>query len=221
MRIDERVAQIKTRMAEAMASRIVSGEAPVLIAASKTHYHDTIAEAIRSGVEQFGENKVQEMMEKWPLLKQEHPEIRLHFIGQLQTNKVADVVSICDMIHTVDREKLAREINKEAEKQGKAMPCLIQVNVGEEDQKGGILGDELADLLFICTDLPHLDIQGLMCVPPSDVDPIPYFSLLASLAQTHSLPLLSMGMSQDFETAIRCGATHIRVGTEIFGKRFV
>ena len=190
-----------------------------LIAVSKRQPPEKLQEALDTGHRLFGENKVQEAQEHWAHLKPQYNDLNLHLIGPLQTNKAKDAVALFDMIHTVDREKLARKLSKEMTEQGRNIPCLIQVNIGEEEQKSGIAPRELPDFLGFCRDECNLDIQGLMCIPPHDEPPAMFFSLLHKMAKQHNLPHLSMGMSADFEKAIPLDATYIRVGTAIFGER--
>lgn len=245
---------LKARLAALQQAIRVAGGAsahtPRLIGVSKTHPAEAITEAITLGLSDFGENKVQEAAAKYPALKAAHPHIRLHLIGPLQSNKAADAVTLFDVIHTIDRPKIADAILAEIKKQTangtlcspkdepeqsgerrsqpvaegspllpKAPPrCLIQVNIGEEAQKAGVTPQELAGLLAHCRRI-GLPIDGLMCIPPANENPAPYFALMQKLKHTHGLAELSMGMSGDFETAIRLGATIIRVGTALFGER--
>lgn len=188
-----------------------------LIAASKTQPEAAIKAAITAGVMAFGENRVQEAQAKWPALKAAYPAVRLHLIGPLQTNKVSDAVALFDVIETLDRPKLVDALTAEEAATGQKREYFIQVNIGEEPQKSGVAPQDLASLLAYARDTLH--ITGLMAVPPADANPAPYFALLAKLAARYKLPNLSMGMSQDFETAIRLGATHIRIGTALFGER--
>jgi hypothetical protein len=190
-----------------------------LIAVSKTHPAEAVEEAIAAGQKLFGENRVQEAKAKFSELKAAHPDIALHIIGPLQSNKVKDAVGIADAIHSVDREKIARAIADEIKAQDRHPELLIQVNTGEEPQKAGITPDELPDFLTLCRDELGLTISGLMCIPPVDEEPALHFALLAKLAARHALAELSMGMSGDYETAIQFGATYVRVGTAIFGAR--
>lgn len=189
-----------------------------LIAVSKKQPVDRIIDALKAGHNSFGENRVQDAMKIWPTLKQDYPDTTLHLIGPLQTNKVKDAVALFDIIQTVDRPKLATSLAKEMKAQNKSLPCFIQVNTGEEDQKSGVLPQNLKALIDTCTDL-DLNIIGLMCIPPVDEAPGLHFTLLRKLAKRHGLKSLSMGMSGDFETAVAFGATHIRIGTSIFGTR--
>lgn len=189
-----------------------------LIAVSKTHDAATIRPALDAGHRVFGESKVQEALAKWPVLKSEFPDVELHMIGALQSNKVREAVGLFDVIHSLDRPKLAHALKTECDKSGRRPKLLVQVNVGEEPQKAGVVPQDTAALIDEARML-GLDVQGLMCVPPADDAPAPYFGLLKTLAAEAGLPLLSMGMSDDFEIAIRFGATHVRVGTAIFGER--
>lgn len=217
--ISQNIDQLTQEIAR-IADASIAPRGPVtLLAASKTRNEAEILQAYQAGITDFGENKVQEMVEKWPSLKQEHSELALHFIGQLQSNKAAEVVEYCDLLHTLDRIKLANAIDKEAQKHNKVMRCLIQVNAGEEEQKGGVLPQEFEALLHHCQSLKHISIEGLMCVPPADEPAAPHFALLQKMSKEHHLPYLSMGMSGDYQEAIRFGASAIRIGTGIFGAR--
>jgi pyridoxal phosphate enzyme (YggS family) len=190
-----------------------------LIAVSKTFGPAAIMPVVEAGHMRFGENRVQEALGKWPALRESQPGIELHLIGPLQSNKTKDAVALFDVIHTVDRPKIAQAIAREAAAQRRNPRLFIQVNIGAEPQKAGVAPEEATGLLKHCrTDL-GLTIDGLMCIPPVDEAPEPHFRRLADLASDLGLAGLSMGMSADFETAIRCGATHIRVGSAIFGER--
>lgn len=190
-----------------------------LVAISKTHSGDCIREAIAAGHRVFGENRVQEAESKYPTLKAEHPDLRLHLVGPLQTNKVKIAVQLFDVIETVDRPKLARRLATEMASTGRRPICYIQVNTGEEPQKAGVLPHEADALIALARDELGLPIEGLMCIPPLDEPPSLHFALLAEIARRNGLSHLSMGMSGDYELAIRFGATHVRVGTAIFGPR--
>ncbi len=199
-----------------------AGRAPAeisLVAVAKTHSADAIARAIGAGQRLFGENRVQEAQAKWPALKSQHPGVRLHLVGPLQTNKLRDAIGLFDVIETLDREKLAEEMVKERDKGRRLPPCYIQVNIGEESQKAGIAPDAADDFVRHCRGALALPVAGLMCIPPHDDAPAPYFALLAEIAARNSIDILSMGMSGDYEIAIKLGATHVRVGTAIFGTR--
>ncbi|HUO99827.1 MAG TPA: YggS family pyridoxal phosphate-dependent enzyme [Rhizomicrobium sp.] len=189
-----------------------------LIAVTKTHGEAAIRTVLAAGHRLFGENRVQEAMAKWPALKAEFPDIELHMIGPLQTNKVREAVGLFDTVHSVDRIKLALAIKAECDRTGRNPALFVQVNVGEEPQKAGVPPRAAAALIAEVRGL-GLNLVGLMCVPPFDEAPAPYFALLKKLADDAGLSWLSMGMSGDFESAIKFGATHVRVGTAIFGER--
>ena len=190
-----------------------------LIAVSKGHDARRIVPALAAGHPVFGENRVQEAREKWQALKARWPDAALHLIGALQTNKVRDAVAIADAIHAIDRPRLAAALAREMERQGRRPDCFIQVNTGAEPQKAGVLPDGLEALVAECRDDLMLPVRGLMCIPPAAEDPAPHFALLRALAARHGFDCLSMGMSADYRTAIAAGATHVRVGTAIFGNR--
>ncbi|MGI9481338.1 MAG: YggS family pyridoxal phosphate-dependent enzyme [Hyphomicrobiales bacterium] len=190
-----------------------------LVAVSKTFGPDEIRPVIAAGQRVFGENRVQEALGKWPELNAENPGIELHLIGPLQTNKAKEAVALFDVIETVDRPKLARILAREMEAQGRHPALFIQVNTGEEPQKGGILPEEADDFITQCREEFGLEIEGLMCIPPFDEEPSLHFALLKKIADRNGLAGISMGMSSDFETAIMFGATHVRVGSAIFGAR--
>ena len=190
-----------------------------LVAVSKTKPAEEITPVIAAGQRVFGENRVQEAQSKWPELRAATDDIELHLIGPLQSNKTADAVALFDVIQTVDREKIAREIAKEITKQGKHPRLYVQVNTGSEPQKAGIEPDEAAAFITLCRTELGLTIDGLMCIPPVDENPGPHFALLAKIARENGIDTLSMGMSDDFETAIAFGATEVRVGSAIFGAR--
>lgn len=190
-----------------------------LIAVSKNFPKEAILPLIKDRHMDFGENRLQEAKEKYLDLKKQYPDLKLHFIGSLQSNKVAEVVSLFDVIHTLDREKIANLISKEEKKQNKKIPCFIQVNIGNEPQKAGISTKEIKYFLDICCNKYKLKILGFMVIPPHHENPGPYFSYMQELQKKYHLPSLSMGMSNDFETAITFGADYIRVGTKIFGVR--
>ncbi len=190
-----------------------------LVAVSKTHGSDAVLAALEAGQLVFGENRVQEAQAKFSDLRQTHPQLNLHLIGPLQTNKSEDAVALFGVIESLDRPKLARSLAKAMDKLGRRPSCLLQVNTGEEPQKAGCLPSDLEALYRLAKEELGLDVQGLMCIPPVDEPPAPHFQFLRQRARDLDLPLLSMGMSADYETAILLGATHIRVGTAIFGKR--
>ena len=189
-----------------------------LIAVSKTRTVDEIMPLLTAGHRMFGENRVQEAEAKWPALKAEFPDVELHLIGQLQSNKAAEAVAAFDTIHSLDRLSLMKALGKAMREAGKVVPCFLQVNIGAEEQKGGCAIAEIPALLAAAKD-EGVPIIGLMCLPPADIEPAPFFALLAELAARHGLNQLSMGMSDDFSSAIMLGATHIRVGTALFGQR--
>jgi len=189
-----------------------------LIAVSKTHPTERIRPLLDAGHRVFGENRVQEAQAKWPGLREAYPDAELHLIGQLQSNKAEDAVEMFDCIHALDRPSLVKALAKAMDKADRRIPCFIQVNVGEEEQKGGCAVTELAGFIAQARDA-DIPIAGLMCLPPAGIEPAPFFALLAKLAADNGLDGLSMGMSGDYETAIRLGATHIRVGTALFGAR--
>ena len=189
-----------------------------LIAVSKTHGPDSIRPLIEAGQRDFGENRVQEAQDKWPALKAEAPGVRLHLIGRLQSNKATDAVALFDSIHSVDRESLVAALAEAMARQGRRPDCFLQVNIGDEAQKGGCAVADLPALLERSREA-GLPVAGLMCIPPAEVEPAPYFALLARLARRHNLAGLSMGMSADYATAVAIGATHVRVGTALFGER--
>ncbi|MCR5856936.1 YggS family pyridoxal phosphate-dependent enzyme [Mesorhizobium sp. J428] len=190
-----------------------------LVAVSKTFEADAIRPVLQAGQRVFGENRVQEAQGKWPALRQEFPDLELHLIGPLQSNKAKEAVALFDVIETVDREKIAAELAKEAAKQGRQIRFYVQVNIGQEPQKAGIDPREAATFAARCRDVHGLAIEGLMCIPPADENPGPHFALLAKIAAEAGLEKLSMGMSGDYETAIAFGATSVRVGSAIFGHR--
>lgn len=189
-----------------------------LIAVSKTHPAERITPLIAAGQRVFGENRVQEAQEKWPALREANPDIALHLIGQLQSNKADEAVALFDCIHSLDRSSLVSALAKAMDKAGRQVPCFVQVNIGAEEQKGGCA---IADLPALLTEAraTNIPLAGLMCVPPFSIEPAPFFALLDKLAEDHGLAGRSMGMSDDFETAIMLGATHVRVGSALFGAR--
>ena len=215
---EQRLAEIRSAVGKA--ARLASREPAqvTLIAVSKTHPAEAVRPLIAAGQRVFGENRVQEAQAKWPALKAETPDIVLHLIGSLQSNKAAEAVALFDAIHSVDRLSLVEALGREMTRQGRRPDCFLQVNIGDEPQKGGCPVAELPALVD-AANAAGLPVAGLMCIPPADVEPAPYFALLAKLARRHGLAGLSMGMSGDFETAVMVGATHIRVGTALFGAR--
>ena len=193
--------------------------AVTLVAVSKTYGEDAVLPVLGTGHRVFGENRVQEAKSKWPPLKSRFTDIELHLVGPLQSNKTKEAVELFDAIHSVDRMKIAEALGAEMVKQGRRLKLFIQVNTGEEPQKAGISPRETPTFLACCRDQLKLEIAGLMCIPPVDEEPALHFGLLAKLARENGLTELSMGMSDDFETAIALGATHVRVGSAIFGAR--
>jgi pyridoxal phosphate enzyme (YggS family) len=218
-RIADNLAGIIARLEAARKSAIAPAPSTTLVAVSKMHGADAVKEAIAAGQMVFGENRVQEAMGKFPALKAKYPGLSLHLIGPLQTNKVKEAVALFDCIETLDRPKLADALKGEMEKSGRAPTLFIQVNTGEEPQKAGVLPKDAPGFIRYARDELKLPVKGLMCIPPAADDAAPHFAFLAKLAKENGLPLLSMGMSGDFETAIKFGATHVRVGTAIFGER--
>ncbi|ATE63300.1 YggS family pyridoxal phosphate-dependent enzyme [Rhizorhabdus dicambivorans] len=212
-----RLADIRARIAHAASLAGRKGDAVELIAISKTKPAEAILPLIEAGQASFGENRVQEAEGKWPALR-EGRAIRLHLVGQLQSNKAKEAVALFDAIHSVDRPSLIEALAKAMDSAGRRPDCFVQVNIGEEEQKGGCAIDDLPTILKQARDA-GLPVVGLMAVPPEGVEPAPYFALLAKLAGRHGLAGLSIGMSSDFETAVMLGATHVRVGTALFGAR--
>jgi PLP dependent protein len=220
--------QIKARMAAVKVARAslppaslpVAGLPPAqLIAVSKTYDASAILPVLQAGHRLFGENRVQEAQGKWPELRQQFPDIDLHLIGPLQSNKAKEAVALFDCIHTIDRPKIAEAIASEMAKQARQLKLFVQVNTGEEVQKAGIIPRETIAFVAMCRNQLKLNIAGLMCIPPVDDEPAVHFAFLAKLAREAALPELSMGMSADFESAIEFGATYVRVGSAIFGSR--
>ena len=194
-------------------------EAVTLVAVSKTKPVEMIVPVLEAGQVDFGENYVQEAKEKWPALRERFRNSRLHMIGPLQSNKARDAVALFDVIQSLDRESLAKELAREIERAGKAPELIVQVNTGAEPQKGGVLPGEADAFLELCRSRYGLTIAGLMCIPPAEDPPSPHFALLGKIAGRNGLKILSMGMSADYEAAIQLGATHVRVGSAIFGAR--
>ncbi|MBJ3786581.1 YggS family pyridoxal phosphate-dependent enzyme [Devosia sediminis] len=210
---------IKTRMEKARRRFGAPPEHVELVAVSKTFGADAIAPFLKAGQRVFGENRVQEAKEKWPALRERYRDLELHLIGPLQTNKAREAVALFDVIETVDRDKLAAMLAEEMSRARRRLPCFVQVNIGGEEQKAGIPTNEAVAFVERCRTVHGLDIVGLMCIPPDGQPAGPYFALLAQLGKEASVASLSMGMSGDFETAIAMGATHVRVGSALFGKR--
>ena len=219
MELQERLNEVRSRIDAAGRDAGRQERAVQLVAVSKTFEADTIRLAIEAGQRIFGENRVQESQGKWPGLKAETPDIELHLIGPLQSNKAAEAVALFDVIETIDREKIARAIAEEMKRQGKELGLYVQVNTGLEPQKAGIAPDDTPAFVDFCRGELGLGIEGLMCIPPADENPGPHFALLAKLAEKCGVKKLSMGMSGDYEIAIAFGATSVRVGSAIFGTR--
>jgi pyridoxal phosphate enzyme (YggS family) len=215
------LAAVHARIEAAARAAARPADAATLVAVSKTHPADSVRAALQAGQRIFGENRVQEAIAKFPGLRGDYPDLTLHLIGPLQTNKVKDAVAHCDVIETVDRPRLAEALAREMERSGRHLPCFIEVNTGEEPQKVGVLPADANAFIADCRDRLGLAVVGLMCIPPEHEEPALHFALLREIARRNGLDKLSMGMSADFETAIRFGATHVRVGTAIFGARRV
>lgn len=211
--------RVRTRIAEAAARAGRRAEDVTLIAVSKTHGSPAIVEALDAGQTIFGENRVQEAMGKFPALRPAHPALRLHLIGGLQTNKARDAVRVADVIESLDRPKLAKAIADAIVKEGRTPDLLVQVNTGDEAQKSGVSRLDAAAFTRDCIGQFGARLRGLMCIPPADTDPRPHFGFLADLAANLGLEVVSMGMSSDYPVAVEFGATHVRVGSAIFGSR--
>lgn len=213
----ETLADIHARIEKAAK---LAGRKPdaTLVAISKTFGAEDIRPLLEAGQHVFGENRVQEAAAKWPALRDAFPGVELHLVGQLQSNKAAEAVALFDVIHSLDRSSLVAALAKAMAVSGRRVPCFVQVNIGDEAQKGGVAINDLPALLAEAR-AAEIPLAGLMCVPPADKEPAPYFALLAKLAARHGLSGLSMGMSSDFETAMELGATHVRVGSALFGTR--
>jgi PLP dependent protein len=212
------LAAVRERIARTALIARRKAEDVTLVAVSKTHPAEAIVPLIDEGQRVFGENRVQEADAKWPALQDAYPDIQLHLVGQLQSNKAEDAVRRFDCIHSLDRPSLLTALAKAMDKVGRRVPLFVQVNIGDEDQKGGCA---VADLSALLTEAraAELPVIGLMCVPPAGIEAAPFFALMAKLADDHGLPSRSMGMSDDFETAVMLGATHVRVGSALFGAR--
>lgn len=217
--VECKLAQVNERINEAAREAGRDGSEVCLIAVSKTFGAEAIRPVLAAGHGDFGENRVQEALGKWPGLREEFSGVRLHLIGPLQSNKAADAVALFDAIHTVDRPKIARALAAEMERQGRRLELFVQVNTGDEPQKAGVTAADLPGLLALCRDELGLEITGLMCIPPVDEPAAAHFGFLSKLARENNVAGLSMGMSGDYETAVNLGATHVRVGSAIFGER--
>lgn len=217
--VAERLAEVRRRIAQAGAEAKRDAAEVTLVAVSKTFGAEAIAPVIAAGQRMFGENRVQEAKAKWPALRDLHPDLVLHLIGPLQSNKAKEAVALFDAIHTVDRPSICAALAKEIDKQGRAPLLLVEINTGAEPQKAGVLPEAADGFLRACRETYGLTIAGLMCIPPLEEPPAPHFALTAKIAARNGLGVLSMGMSADYETAIKLGATHVRVGSAIFGER--
>jgi pyridoxal phosphate enzyme (YggS family) len=213
------LADVQARIAGAARTAARDPGSVNLIAVTKTFEPDDIVPVLDAGHRTFGENRVQEAKSKWPALRERYANVDLHLIGPLQSNKAREAVQLFDAIHTIDRPKIAEAIAQETARQGRRLQLFLQVNTGEEPQKAGVMPKETGSLLRLCRDELKLEIAGLMCIPPVDEEAGVHFAFLRKLAQEHGLSQLSMGMSADFETAIAFGATHVRIGSQIFGER--
>ncbi|WP_395630394.1 YggS family pyridoxal phosphate-dependent enzyme [Aquidulcibacter sp.] len=218
MDINTRIAEISDRIKQAALAASRSADSITLVAVSKVQPEDRIEDALTAGLRVFGENRVQEAQGRWATRRAIYPDLKLHLIGPLQSNKVEDAMALFDVIETVDRPKLVETLAKLAGAGNKLPKLLVQVNTGEEEQKAGVAPRDLPALLNLCA-ARGLPIEGLMCIPPENEEPAMHFALLAKLARRHDLGVLSMGMSGDFEAAIKFGATHVRVGSALFGTR--
>lgn len=217
--IAQNLQQVKMLMDQALKKADRMSQGVTLVAVSKFHDAARIRPALEMGQRTFGENRVQEAQEKWPPLRADFPDVQVHLIGPLQTNKVKQAVATFDVIESVDREKLARALAREFKASDRSLPVFLQINTGEETQKAGVFPAEADGFIKLCRDELGLDVQGLMCIPPATEEPAMHFALLSKIAARNALKALSMGMSGDFEAAIELGATHVRIGTAIFGQR--
>jgi pyridoxal phosphate enzyme (YggS family) len=213
------LARIRTEIAQVCREARRDPAAVTLVAISKTFPAEAILPVIEEGQRVFGENRVQETQAKWPALKERYPDVELHLVGPLQSNKAKEAVMLFDAIHAVDRPSICTALAKEIQKQGRAPKLFVEINTGAEPQKAGVLPEAADEFLRACRETYDLNIAGLMCIPPADEPPAPHFALTAKIARRNGLALLSMGMSADFDIAIRFGATHVRVGSAIFGAR--
>lgn len=217
--VEKNIQEINLTIRSVLESNGREVESARLIAVSKKQSVGRIEEALKAGQRVFGENRVQEAYQYWETRRSQYQDVELHLIGPLQTNKVKEAVALFDVIQTLDRAKLAKVLKKEMDKQNKTLPCFIQVNTGEEEQKSGILPNEFAEFYRFCTEECALDVAGLMCIPPAQEPPALHFALLRQLADSAELQELSMGMSHDYERALALGATYVRIGTGVFGAR--
>jgi pyridoxal phosphate enzyme (YggS family) len=215
----ERLGQVREAIVRAARDSERDPSSITLVAVSKTFPAEAIEPVLAAGQRVFGENYVQEAKAKWPALRERYPDAEIHLIGPLQSNKAKEAIQLFDVIHSLDRPSLAEALAKEIAKVDRAPRLLVQVNTGEEPQKGGVLPADVDAFIRSCREEHGLAIEGLMCIPPAEDPPSPHFALLNKMAKRNGLPLLSMGMSADFEAAIQLGATHVRVGSAIFGSR--
>ena len=215
----ERLASVRAKIADAAARAGRDAAEVRLVAVSKTFAAEAIETVLQAGQREFGENRVQEAQAKWPRLRALFPRLDLSLVGPLQSNKVRDAVALFDAIHSLDRDKLAASLAAEMARQGRALTLFVQVNTGGEPQKAGVSPQKAADFVRRCREEYQLTVSGLMCIPPAEADPAPHFDMLRRLGDALELPFLSMGMTADFEMAIEHGATHVRIGSAIFGAR--
>ena len=213
------LAGVEARVAAAARDANRAADSVTVVAITKLHGADRITAALRAGHRVFGENRVQEAAAKWPPLKTDYADVRLHLVGPLQSNKARQAVALFDVIETLDRPKLARALAAEMARSGRRVACFVQVNTGEEPQKAGAMPADADAFIAACGEEFGLAVEGLMCIPPIDEEPSLHFALLADIARRHGIAKLSMGMTADYEIAVRFGATHVRIGTAIFGER--
>ena len=218
--IADNLARLRARLREVARDAGRPADAAALVAIAKTHPAAAVEPALAAGQRLFGENRVQEAAAKWPALKRRYADVELHLVGPLQTNKAREAVALFDVVETVDRPRLARILARECAAQGRRVECFVQVNTGAEPQKSGVAPGAADAFIAACRDI-GLDVTGLMCIPPVDEEPSLHFALLRMIAERNGLAKLSMGMSADFEIAVAFGATHVRIGTAIFGPRRV
>jgi pyridoxal phosphate enzyme (YggS family) len=217
--VEARLAEVRREIAAACRDAERDAASVTLVAVSKTFGTGAIEPAIRAGQRVFGENRVQEAAAKWPELRSRHPGVELHLVGPLQSNKAREAVALFDAIHSLDRPSLAEALAKEIARAGRSPLLFVEVNTGGEPQKSGVLPDKADEFIAACRSAYGLTVAGLMCLPPANEPPAPHFALTAKIARRNEVNLLSMGMTADFRTAIEMGATHVRVGTAIFGQR--
>jgi hypothetical protein len=218
-RVSANLAAVKAKIAQAASDADRNPEDVTLIAVSKVQPRDRVEAALLAGHRVFGENRVQEAEERWPPFKERFPDVQLHLIGPLQTNKARAAVQLFDTIHTVDRPRLAATLARLFDETGRRLPCYIEINTGSEPQKAGVLPEDADAFIKSCREEYQLPVVGLMCIPPAADVPAPHFAFLADIAKRNGLTRLSMGMSADYEAAVQLGATDVRVGSSIFGER--